>query len=69
MGEISPDMLAKHATTGEKLLPAALDEDVAMPKQEKNGEDEPKGGDGRIFAEAVLACSIKNAEARIMCSG
>lgn len=37
--------------------------------QDEDKEDESKARDGDIYADAVLACSIENKEACIMCSG
>jgi ribonucleoside-diphosphate reductase subunit M1 len=48
-------------------------QDEALPeaatKQEEDKEDESKARDGDIYADAVLACSIENKEACVMCSG
>lgn len=41
----------------------------AAVKQDEDKEDESKARDGDIYADAVLACSIENKEACVMCSG
>jgi ribonucleoside-diphosphate reductase subunit M1 len=41
----------------------------AAIKQEEDKDDESAARDGDIYADAVLACSIENKEACIMCSG
>jgi ribonucleoside-diphosphate reductase subunit M1 len=46
------------------------DEDaLTKNKQDEDAEDDTKGRDGDIYADAVLACSIENPEACVMCSG
>ena len=67
----SPKLLSVEPT-GEKpkeeLLPgSALD--VKASKQEEDKEEDSKDREGDIYADAVLACSIENPEACIMCSG
>jgi ribonucleoside-diphosphate reductase subunit M1 len=41
----------------------------AAVKQDEDKEDESAARDGDIYADAVLACSIENKEACVMCSG
>lgn len=61
------------AVDGEKLGPK--EEELPDPAlKEKKGdaedkEDDSKGREGDIYADAVLACSIENPEACVMCSG
>jgi ribonucleoside-diphosphate reductase subunit M1 len=46
------------------------DEEVlSKDKQEEDAEEGTTGRDGDIYADAVLACSIENPEACVMCSG
>ena len=63
----SPPMLATEPTGAAKAETLVLD--APTPKQEEDGDDETKDREGDIYAEAVLACSIENPEACIMCSG
>jgi ribonucleoside-diphosphate reductase subunit M1 len=67
----SPKLLVADA-------PKAKDEaDVKLPepavddadKQEEDSENENKGREEDIYADAVLQCSIENKEACVMCSG
>jgi len=61
------------AVDGEKIGPK--EEELPEPalKEEKDDaedkEDESKGREGDIYADAVLACSIENRDACVMCSG
>ncbi|PSN63932.1 hypothetical protein BS50DRAFT_576563 [Corynespora cassiicola Philippines] len=49
------------------------EEEEALPeprtKQEEDKDDDNAARDGDIYADAVLACSIENKEACVMCSG
>jgi ribonucleoside-diphosphate reductase subunit M1 len=46
------------------------DEEVlSKDKQDEDAEDDTKGRDGDIYADAALACSIENPESCVMCSG
>ncbi|KAL5115052.1 ribonucleotide-diphosphate reductase subunit rnr1 [Pleosporales sp. CAS-2024a] len=45
------------------------EEALSKTKQEEDGEEDSKGRDGDIYADAVLACSIENPESCVMCSG
>ena len=72
----SPEVLAldgtKEAAGKGEELPAPALTDEEKDRRVKQGEDEEgKSGEreGDIYAEAVLACSIENPEACVMCSG
>ncbi len=65
----SPEVLAADGA-------AAVPKDEELPEpalkkadQEEDKEDQSKEREGDIYAEAVLACSIENPEACVMCSG
>ena len=66
----SPDVLAadgtKEVPKAEELPEPAV---KVQPAQEEDKEEESKEREGDIYADAVLACSIENKEACIMCSG
>ncbi|KAF2155692.1 ribonucleoside-diphosphate reductase-like protein subunit large [Myriangium duriaei CBS 260.36] len=64
----SPKVLAHEGTNGlpDDELPEAA---VKKANQEEDKEDDSKGREGDIYAEAVLACSIDNPESCLMCSG
>ena len=68
----SPEVLAadglKEVPKAEELPEPALNGNQT-PKQEEDQEEESKEREGDIYAEAVLACSIENKEACVMCSG
>lgn len=60
----SPKMVAVDSTVG------APDEEVKRTNaQDEDAKDDSKDREGDIYADAVLACSIENPEACIMCSG
>ncbi|EON62863.1 ribonucleoside-diphosphate reductase large chain [Coniosporium apollinis CBS 100218] len=65
----SPKVLAAEpdeiAPKEEELPEAAVD----AKKQKEDLDEESKGREGDIYADAVLQCSIENKEACIMCSG
>ncbi|KAF2740657.1 ribonucleotide reductase large subunit RNR1 [Polyplosphaeria fusca] len=61
----SPKLLA--ATNGKPAPEAALPE--AAVAQEEDQDNESGAREGDIYADAVLACSIENPEACVMCSG
>ncbi|KAL8687497.1 MAG: hypothetical protein Q9218_006347 [Villophora microphyllina] len=69
----SPKSLATDPTGGE--LEALKDEELPEPAiKNKERQEEDKEGtsdqrEGDIYAEKVLACSIENKEACVMCSG
>lgn len=66
----SPKLVAAEAATGlpdEELPQPALKD--TKPKQEEDADEESKDREGDIYADAVLACSIENPDACIMCSG
>ena len=59
----SPKMVAADAIS-------KPDEDLTdKTKQEEDSKDGSEARDGDIYADAVLACSIENPEACVMCSG
>jgi ribonucleoside-diphosphate reductase subunit M1 len=59
----SPKMVAADAV-------GKQDEDLSnKTKQEEDSKDDSEARDGDIYADAVLACSIENPEACVMCSG
>jgi len=68
----SPKLLAADATNGHtngngvKKNGASAEKDVETSSQE---EDDDADREGDIYADAVLACSIENRDACIMCSG
>jgi ribonucleoside-diphosphate reductase subunit M1 len=66
----SPEVLAADGTAAvpkaEELPGPAVKQ---QPSQEEDKEDESKEREGDIYADAVLACSIENKEACVMCSG
>ena len=66
----SPEVLAadgtKEVPKAEELPEPALKDQV---KQEEDQDEESKEREGDIYADAVLACSIENKEACVMCSG
>ena len=53
----------------EELPEPAIADEKKQPEQEEDKESESKEREGDIYAEAVLACSIDNPEACVMCSG
>ncbi|KAH0161032.1 hypothetical protein KCU67_g6493, partial [Aureobasidium melanogenum] len=60
----SPKLVAADSTTG------TPDEEIKRTvKQDEDAADDSKDREGDIYADAVLACSIENPEACIMCSG
>ncbi|THX95805.1 hypothetical protein D6D08_01103 [Aureobasidium pullulans] len=60
----SPKLVAADSTIG------TPDEEVQRTvKQDEDAADDSKDREGDIYADAVLACSIENPEACIMCSG
>ncbi len=67
----SPEVLATDGIGAvpkdEELPEPALK--AEKPAQAEDQEEESKDREGDIYAEAVLACSIENPEACIMCSG
>jgi ribonucleoside-diphosphate reductase subunit M1 len=67
----SPEVLAADGSKvdlpkEEELPEPALKQEA---KQEEDQDEESKEREGDIYADAVLACSIENKEACIMCSG
>ncbi|EMD96543.1 hypothetical protein COCC4DRAFT_75675 [Bipolaris maydis ATCC 48331] len=59
----SPKMVAADAV-------GKQDEELSSKaKQEEDSKDDSAARDGDIYADAVLACSIENPEACVMCSG
>ena len=65
----SPEVLAVdgvNAVPKEEQLP---DPAVKVPGQEEDSKESSTEREGDIYAEAVLACSIENKEACVMCSG
>ena len=67
----SPEVLAADGSKvdlpkEEELPEPALKQEV---KQEEDKDEESKEREGDIYADAVLACSIENKEACVMCSG
>ncbi|KAJ8121168.1 hypothetical protein ONZ43_g2315 [Nemania bipapillata] len=67
----SPKALATEPTEKPKAdeLPEAALEDNKSPQQDEDNEDKSKEREYDIYADAVLACSIENPEACVMCSG
>ncbi|KAI1171149.1 ribonucleoside-diphosphate reductase large chain [Nemania sp. FL0916] len=67
----SPKTLATEPTEKPKAeeLPEPALEDVKSPLQDEDNEDKSKEREFDIYADAVLACSIENPEACVMCSG
>ncbi|KAI0015789.1 ribonucleoside-diphosphate reductase large chain [Xylariomycetidae sp. FL0641] len=67
----SPKALATEPTDKVKAeeLPEAALQDEKSPKQDEDKEDESKGREWDIYADAVLSCSIENPESCVMCSG
>ncbi|KAK3722697.1 ribonucleotide-diphosphate reductase subunit rnr1 [Vermiconidia calcicola] len=69
----SPEVLATEGTNGvpqvEELPEPAVNDEKKVPSQEEDKQEESKGREGDIYAEAVLACSIENPESCVMCSG
>ena len=68
----SPGVLPTDGTTAipqSEELPAPAIEPVKTPAQVEDKEESSKEREGDIYAEAVLACSIENKEACVMCSG
>jgi ribonucleoside-diphosphate reductase subunit M1 len=67
----SPEVLAVDGTKAvpkeEQLPEAALDGEKKTDQEEDGDASADREGD--IYAEAVLACSIENPEACVMCSG
>ncbi|KAG9682987.1 hypothetical protein KCU76_g13415, partial [Aureobasidium melanogenum] len=60
----SPKLVAADSTNG------TPDEEIKRTvKQDEDAADDSKDREGDIYADAVLACSIENPEACIMCSG
>ncbi|KAH8701487.1 ribonucleoside-diphosphate reductase-like protein subunit large [Phaeosphaeriaceae sp. PMI808] len=59
----SPKLIASNP--GDKPDEEVLSKD----KQAEDAEDDTKGRDGDIYADAALACSIENPESCVMCSG
>ncbi|KAH0366251.1 hypothetical protein KCU65_g5462, partial [Aureobasidium melanogenum] len=60
----SPKLVAADSTSG------TPDEEIKRTvKQDEDVADDSKDREGDIYADAVLACSIENPEACIMCSG
>ena len=69
--EPSPEVIAadgKDVSPPDEELPEPALKDM-KPLQEEDKEDESKGRESDIYAEAVLACSIENPESCVMCSG
>ena len=64
----SPKVLAEEGVNG---LPddELLEPTIKTKKQEEDADEDSKGREGDIYAEAVLACSIENPESCLMCSG
>lgn len=65
-------LAAKQEGESPKLLstdPLGTPKDDVKAEQEEDEEDVSKDREGDIYADAVLACSIENPEACIMCSG
>ena len=68
----SPEVLAANGTKEVpkvEELPEPAVNGKQLPKQEEDQEEESKEREGDIYADAVLACSIENKEACVMCSG
>ncbi|KAI1741125.1 ribonucleoside-diphosphate reductase large chain [Xylaria scruposa] len=67
----SPKALATEPTEKPKAdeLPEAALEDSKLSQQDEDKEDKSKEREYDIYADAVLACSIENPEACVMCSG
>ncbi len=68
----SPRLLSADGTASapkEEALPEAAVKEGEMDKQEEDVEEDNKNREGDIYADAVLACSIENKEACVMCSG
>lgn len=67
----SPKVIAVDGANGmpdEELPQPALNVE-GKAKQDEDAEEDSKDREGDIYADAVLACSIENPEACIMCSG
>ncbi|KAI5793226.1 ribonucleotide reductase [Geopyxis carbonaria] len=64
----SPKVLATEPldTPDEELAQLSLQK---VKTQEEDKEDDSKGREGDIYADAVLACSIENKDDCLMCSG
>ena len=70
----SPDVIGADGMNAlipkaEELPEPALKDEKKEVNQEEDKEEESKEREGDIYAEAVLACSIDNPEACVMCSG
>ncbi|KAI0865286.1 ribonucleoside-diphosphate reductase large chain [Xylaria cubensis] len=67
----SPKALATEPIEKPKAdeLPEAALEDNKLSQQDEDKEDKSKEREYDIYADAVLACSIENPEACVMCSG
>ena len=70
----SPEVLAVDGTDAslpkdEELPEPALKAEKELPSQEEDKEEESKEREGDIYADAVVACSIENRDACVMCSG
>ncbi|KAI1118060.1 ribonucleoside-diphosphate reductase large chain [Nemania sp. NC0429] len=67
----SPKALATEPTETPKaeVLPEAALEGDKSTQQDEDNEDKSKEREYDIYADAVLACSIENPEACVMCSG
>lgn len=59
----------KLLTTDPKSDEPAEEEKLDQPSQEEDTEGVSKNREGDIYADAVLACSIENKDACVMCSG
>ena len=66
----SPEVLGQDAID-ENIKSEELPEPALKPqsKQQEDKEEDSKDREGDIYADAVLACSIENPEACVMCSG
>ncbi|KPI41330.1 Ribonucleoside-diphosphate large chain [Cyphellophora attinorum] len=63
-GEPSPKVLAT-----DPVDTPDLDEELGAKKTQEEDEEESEDREGDIYAQKVLACSIENKEACMMCSG